>query len=234
MTFKCLPLLGLAALAACKAADKAPADSAAAGAKAAATPAAPPAPVVSEKLTNPDPAALAAASPAKYTVVFNTSKGVVEVAVDRSLAPLGADRLYYMADNGFFTGARFYRVVAGFMAQFGLSGVPAVDQAFDKFPLKDEPRKMSNEKGTLAFATAGPNTRTTQMFINLVDNGPMLDPQGFAPFGKVTVGMDVVEKLLSGYGESSNVQGMIMDKGNDYLRVHFAELDSIISASIKK
>ncbi|MEO7359925.1 MAG: peptidylprolyl isomerase [Gemmatimonadaceae bacterium] len=216
------------AVAACQGADKKPA---------AATDAVAPAPVarvIPATLTSPDPTALAAAAPNTFTVVFNTSKGDVEVAVDRSFAPLGADRLYYMANNGFFTGARFYRVVAGFMAQFGLSGIPEVDEAFDKFPLKDDPRKITNAKGTLAFATAGPNTRTTQMFINLEDNGPMLDPQGFAPVGTVTVGMDVVEKLLSGYGESSNVQGMIMSKGNEYLRTHFAELDSIVTASIKK
>lgn len=233
MTSKHIPGLGLFAVAAfalgaCAGGDKAPATKADTVAAAAAAPTLPVA------LTNPDPAALSAAAPDKFTVIFNTSKGDVEVAVDRALAPLGADRLYYMANNGFFTGARFYRVVAGFMAQFGLSGHPEIDEAFDKFPLKDEPRKMTNSKGTLAFATAGPNTRTTQMFINLEDNGPMLDNQGFAPVGKVAVGMDVVEKLLSGYGETSNVQGMIMAKGNDYLRTHFPELDSIVSASIKK
>ena len=230
MQTKLFLTLGVLALAACQGADKKPAEAA----DTASAAVAPPPPVVSEALTNPDPSALAAAAPNTFTVVFNTSKGDVEVAVDRSLAPLGADRLYYLANNGFFTGARFFRVVAGFMAQFGLSGIPEVDAAFDKHPLKDEPRKMSNEKGTLAFATSGPNTRTTQMFINLVDNGPLLDAQGFAPVGKVVVGMDVVENLLSGYGETSNVQGMIMVRGNEYLRTHFAELDSIVSASIKK
>lgn len=227
MTTKNFLILSLLAVGACKGGDT----KTAAPMPATATPAAPSGP--SQALTNPDPAALAAPAPANYTVVFTTSKGDVEVAVDRSLAPLGADRLHYMAANGFFTGARFFRVVPGFMAQFGLSGIPAVDAAFDEHPLKDDPRKISNTKGTLAFATSGPNTRTTQMFINLVDNSEMLDHQGFAPVGKVSVGMDVVEKLLSGYGETSNVQGMIMSKGNQYLSTHFPELDSIITARVK-
>lgn len=228
MTTKRILVLSLLALGACKGGDTKAAET-----SPAATPATAPA-GPSAALTKPDSAALSAPSPDKYTVVFTTSKGDVEVAVERALAPLGADRLYYMANNGFFTGARFFRVVPGFMAQFGLSGIPEVDAAFDKFPLKDDPRKMSNSKGTLAFATAGPNTRTTQMFINLVDNGPQLDHQGFAPVGKVAVGMDVVEKLLSGYGETSNVQDMIMSKGNQYLSTHFPELDSIVTAKVKQ
>lgn len=232
MTTKRILILSLLALGACKGGDSKTTAATPTPTPAAAAPAAAPA-APSAALTNPDPAALSAPSPATYTVVFTTSKGDVEVAVERALAPLGADRLYYMANNGFFTGARFFRVVPGFMAQFGLSGIPEVDAAFDKYPLKDDPRKISNSKGTLAFATSGPNTRTTQMFINLVDNGPMLDSQGFAPVGKVAVGMDVVEKLLSGYGETSNVQGMIMSKGNQYLSTHFPELDSIVTAKIK-
>ena len=196
--------------------------------------AAPAAPTPPAALTAPDPAALAAPAPKTFTVVFLTSEGEIEIAVDRSLAPRGADRLYYLASNGFFTGARFFRVVRGFMAQFGLSGIPAVDAAFETLSIKDEPRRMSNEKGTLAFAKSPePNSRSTQMFINLVDNGPMLDEQGFAPVGRVVRGMDVAEKLFSTYAEMSNQQGLIMSRGNPWLQTRYPELDSIVTATVK-
>lgn len=184
-------------------------------------------------LVAPDSFALAAVAPALFHVVFVTSKGEFEIAVDRSLSPHGVDRLHYLVQNGFFTGARFFRVVRGFAAQFGLSGIPAVDKAFDARPIKDDRRKISNTKGTLVFAAHGPNTRATQLFINTADNGRLLDAQGFAPMGRVVRGMDVVEQLESGYGETSNVQGRIMTRGNDYLRIAFPELDSIVRATMK-
>ncbi|MEP6781087.1 MAG: peptidylprolyl isomerase, partial [Gemmatimonadaceae bacterium] len=151
----------------------------------------------------------------------------------RSLSPHGADRLHYLVVNDFFTGARFFRVVRGFAAQFGLSGIPAVDKSFDIRPIPDDRRKITNAKGTLVFAAHGPNSRSTQLFINTVDNGQRLDAQGFAPVGRVVRGMDVVEQLESGYGETSNTQGRIMVRGNDYLRVAFPELDSIVRATVK-
>jgi len=227
-------LLGcLLAVAACQGTDKKPAapPNEAASTAASPTTAAPAAPSVA--LTSPDPAALAAAAPQTFNVVFVTSEGEIEVAVERSLAPHGADRFYYLASNGFFTGAHFFRVVRGFMAQFGLSGIPAVDAAFDTLAIKDDPRRISNEKGTLAFAMRGPGSRTTQMFINLVDNGPMLDGQGFAPIGRVVRGMDVAEKLFSTYAEMSNQQGLIMSRGNAWLQQRYPELDSIVTATVK-
>lgn len=228
MTTKHL-LLGLLVLAACKGSDSTPAAKAPAPAVAPA-PEVPPPPA----LTAPDPAALAAKSPDKYTVVFVTSKGEVEFEIERALAPLGADRFHYLVSNGFFSGSRFFRVVRGFVAQFGLSGRPAVDAAFDPLIFKDDPRKISNAKGTLVFANGGPNTRSTQMFINLVDNGPALDGQGFAPIGKVTRGMDVVDNLFSTYGEMiTQQQALISSRGNKWLMERYPELDSIVSATIK-
>ncbi|MBI3789903.1 MAG: peptidylprolyl isomerase [Gemmatimonadetes bacterium] len=195
------------------------------------------APAPAEALVNPDPNKLAAAAPDSFTIVFTTTKGDVEVLVQRRLAPRGADRLHYLVTNGFFSGARFYRVLPGFVAQFGLSGIPAVDAAFDKLTLDDDPVRAKNLKGTLVFATAGPNTRTTQLFINLADNA-QLDQMGFAPLGKVVRGMDAVEKFYAGYGEGAPMgagpdQMKLKAVGNDYLKAQFPELDSVVRATIK-
>ena len=222
-----LVLGALAALAACGGSDKP---------KGADTT---PSPTASPALTAPDPQQLAAAAPDSFAVVIATSKGEVEVMVYRAWAPKGADRFHYLAANGFFNGARFFRVLPGFVAQFGLSGNPVVNDVFDKFPLNDDLVKAKNEKGTLVFATAGPNTRTTQLFINLADNTKSLDAMGFAPFGRVVRGMDVVEKFYAGYGEGAPMgagpdQGRIKTDGNGYLRSAFPELDSIATAVVKK
>ena len=189
-------------------------------------------------LVAPDKLALSAAAPDSFTVVFATSQGAVEILVRRAWAPIGADRLHYLVSNGFFSGARFFRVLPGFVAQFGLSGIPVVDDAFDKLTLADDPVKTKNRKGTLVFATAGPNTRTTQLFINLADNA-QLDQMGFAPLGEVVRGLDLVEKLYAGYGEGAPMgagpdQGKLKSDGNAYLRERFAKLDSIASATIKR
>lgn len=228
-------LVPILALAACKGGDPKPADSAPPPPAAAPAPVAPPAPP-SEKLVNPDLKELTAKAPAKFNVVFVTSKGEVEFEIERQLAPIGVDRFYYLANNGFFNGSRFFRVVRGFVAQFGLSGIPAVDAAFEPLSMKDDPRKISNTKGTLVFAAGGsPDTRVTQMFINLADNGPMLDQQGFAPLGKVVRGMENVDQFFSSYGEMiSAQQGLIMSRGNTWLHSRYPELDSIVSTSIKK
>lgn len=225
MRTRLLPALALL-LAACGGGD---APKPAAGAPAVAAP--------SEALTAPDPNKLLVAGPDSFTIVFATSKGDVEVTVNRKLAPRGADRLHYLVTNGFFSGARFFRVLPGFVAQFGLSGIPAVDAAFDKLTLEDDPVKAKNEKGTLVFATAGPNTRTTQLFINLADNA-QLDQMGFAPLGRVTKGLDVVEKFYAGYGEGAPMgagpdQMRLKAQGNEYLQSQFPELDFIKSATIK-
>ncbi len=189
-------------------------------------------------LTAPAPAALAATAPDSFTILLATSRGEVEIVVRRAWAPKGADRLHYLVANGFFSGARFFRVLPGFVAQFGLSGVPAVDAAFDKLTLEDDPVKAKNAKGTIVFATGGPNTRTTQLFINYADNA-QLDQMGFAPLGQVTRGMDVLEKLHADYGEGAPMgggpdQGKIKGDGNAYLRAQFPKLDSIVSATIRK
>lgn len=202
------------------------------------TPAAGSAAAASAALTAPDPALLAAAAPDSFTIVLATSRGEVEILVHRGWAPKGADRLHYLVANGFFTGARFFRVLPGFVAQFGLSGIPAVDAAFDKLTLEDDAVKAKNTKGTIVFATGGPNTRTTQLFINYADNA-QLDQMGFAPIGQVTRGMEVVERFHADYGEGAPMgggpdQGKIKGDGNAYLRAQFPKLDSIVSATIRK
>lgn len=195
------------------------------------------APAASAALLTPDPAALSAAAPDSFAVVVMTSEGEFEIRVRRAWAPLGADRLHYLAQHGFFPGARFFRVLPGFIAQVGLSGVPAVDEAFDRQAFTDDPVRTGNRRGTVVFATAGPNTRTTQLFVNLADNA-QLDGMGFAPVGEVVRGMEVVERLHAGYGEGAPYgpgpdQGRIMKEGNRYLRSAFPELDSIASVALR-
>ena len=141
-----------------------------------------------------DPSKLTAQAPDTFKAVFNTTKGNFTVEVTRSLAPNGADRFYNLAKSGFFTDIAFFRVIPGFMCQFGIHGDPAVAAKWRDANIPDDPVKGSNTRGAITFATAGPNTRTTQLFINFGDNTG-LDAQGFAPFGKVVSGMDVVDKI---------------------------------------
>jgi peptidyl-prolyl cis-trans isomerase A (cyclophilin A) len=176
------------------------------------------------------PATLKAKAPAVFEVKFTTTKGDFIVQVNRAWAPIGADRFYNLVKHGFFTGAPFFRVVPGFIIQFGLTGDPAVNRAWQNANIKDDPVTQSNKPGTITFATAGPNTRTTQLFINF-GNNTGLDGQGFAPFGQVTSGMDVVESLYSGYGEQPN-QGLITSQGKAYIEKSFPKIDSIKSATL--
>jgi peptidyl-prolyl cis-trans isomerase A (cyclophilin A) len=181
------------------------------------------------------PAALHAKAPATFDVSFTTTKGTFVVTVHRAWAPRGADRFYNLVKAGFFNGDEFFRVVKGFVVQFGISGYPQVSSAWQNANIPDDPVKTSNKPGTITFADAGPNTRTTQLFINLADNGPNLDGQGFAPFGKVTKGLAVVQKLYGGYGEApSNAQPQIASQGNAFLKKRFPKLDSIIRARLVK
>lgn len=181
------------------------------------------------------PAALHAKAPATYGVSFKTTKGTFVVTVHRAWAPRGADRFYNLVKGRFFDGDEFFRVVQGFVVQFGLSGYPAVSSAWQNATIKDDPVKASNTPGTITFADAGQNTRTTQVFINLGNNASNLDGQGFAPFGKVTKGMSVVRKLFAGYGEQvTNLQGQIATQGNAFLKKRFPKLDAVISARIVK
>ena len=176
------------------------------------------------------PATLTAKAPETYQVKFATTKGDITIQVNRAWAPIGADRFYNLVKHGFYNGAAFFRIVPGFIVQFGLSGDPAVNGAWKNANIKDDPVTQSNRPGTLTFATAGPNTRTTQLFINFGNNGP-LDGQGFAPFGQVTSGMDVVQKLYSGYGERPD-QGAITNEGKAYLDKNFPNIDRIETATI--
>jgi peptidyl-prolyl cis-trans isomerase A (cyclophilin A) len=176
------------------------------------------------------PASLTAKAPDVYEVKFATTKGDFVVQVTRSWAPIGADRFYNLVKHGFYNDAAFFRIVPGFIVQFGLGPDPAVNRAWKNANIKDDPVTQSNRPGTLTFATAGPNTRTTQLFINLGNNGG-LDGQGFAPFGQVTSGMDVVQKLYSGYGERPD-QGSITSEGKAYLDKNFPQIDRIQTATI--
>jgi len=177
-----------------------------------------------------DPAKLTATAPDTFKAQFVTTKGKFTVEVTRSLAPGGADRFYNLVRSGFFTDIAFFRVVPGFMCQFGIHGDPGVAAKWRDANITDDAVKGSNTRGTITFATAGPNTRTTQLFINFADN-PNLDGQGFAPFGKVIEGMDVVDKINSEYGETPD-QGRIQGEGNAYLKKEFPRLDYIKSATI--
>jgi peptidyl-prolyl cis-trans isomerase A (cyclophilin A) len=178
-----------------------------------------------------DPAKLRERAPDTYVVNFETTKGTVKVQVERSAAPQGADRFYNLVKNGFYDGTRFFRIVPNFVVQFGLSGDPAVNTKWEDARIKDDPVTRTNRKGALTFATAGPNTRTTQVFINLRANA-FLDDQGFAPFGQVVEGMEVIEGLYAGYGEAPD-QGMIRTQGNAYLTKRFPNLDYIKKATVE-
>jgi len=170
-------------------------------------------------------------APDSFRVRFETSRGPFVVQVTRALSPNGADRFYQLVQSGFFDENRFFRVVPGFVAQFGLNDKPKINDAWDAKPIADEPVKETNARGTIVFATAGPNTRAHQTFINLVDNG-RLDAMGFAPFGRVVEGMAVVDSLYSGYGETPD-QGMIQSLGNSYLKRNFPNLDYVKTARVE-
>ncbi|TAL05064.1 MAG: peptidylprolyl isomerase [Verrucomicrobia bacterium] len=183
-----------------------------------------------------DPAKLTEKSPESFKAQFETTKGKFTIEVTRSLSPNGADRFYNLIRSGYFKDVAFFRVIPGFMCQFGIHGDPKVSAAWRAATISDDPVKASNARGAITFATAGPNTRTTQLFINFGDNAG-LDGQGFSSFGKVTEGMDVVDKINGEYGEGAPRgrgpdQGRIQTEGNVYLKKDFPNLDYIKSASI--
>lgn len=182
-------------------------------------------------LANPGHPKMNEKAPASFKVDFATSAGNFVIEVTRDLAPNGADRFYNLVNNGFFDGQRFFRVVPGFVVQFGIHGDPAISAAWRDAKIPDDPVAGTNARGTITFATAGPNTRTTQLFINYRDNG-RLDGMGFSPFGKIIEGMDVVDKINSEYGEQPS-QGKIQAEGNAYLEDKFPKLDYIEHARIK-
>ena len=184
------------------------------------------------------PAALHAQAPAVYGVEFTTTKGTFVVTVHRSWAPRGADRFYNLVRAGFYSGDEFFRVVKGFVVQFGISGYPADGSADIEVanPGSGIPAMTSVPPffpWPCVCADAGPSTRTTQVFINLGNNAANLDGQGFAPFGKVTSGMAVVQKLYGGYGEAvTQLQGEIATQGNAFLKKRFPRLDSVLRARV--
>lgn len=183
-----------------------------------------------------NPAALTEQAPAAYKVRFDTSKGAFTIQVNRAWAPRGADRFYNLVKHGFYDDVRFFRVISGFMVQFGISGDPKISARWRQANISDDPVRASNTRGTISFATAGPNTRTTQVFINFGDNSN-LDGMGFAPFGRVVSGMKVVDSINAEYGEGAPRgrgpdQGRLQTEGNAYLKKGFPRMDYVKKASI--
>jgi peptidyl-prolyl cis-trans isomerase A (cyclophilin A) len=182
------------------------------------------------------PALLTAKAPDTYQVRFTTTKGDFVISVTRAWAPQGADRFYNLVRHHFYDNTSFFRVLKGFVVQWGISAYPPVSAAWSHAPIKDDPVVQSNLRGYITYAMGGPNTRTTQVFINLVDN-KRLDGMGFSAFGQVTEGMDVVESLYAAYGEGApDGQGPEQDKiekvGKSYLDKGFDKLDSIKTATL--
>ena len=176
------------------------------------------------------PEALTEQAPATFSAAFDTSEGRFVVEVHREWAPRGADRFYNLVKSGFFNDVRFFRVIGGQLAQFGMHGDPAVQEAWRNATIEDDPVRRGNTRGSVSFATRGPNSRTTQLFINLRDNGAY-DRLGFAPFGEVVSGMDVVDRLYSEYEERPE-QPLIDEEGNAYLKREFPNLDYIQKAAL--
>jgi peptidyl-prolyl cis-trans isomerase A (cyclophilin A) len=182
------------------------------------------------------PSQATATAPERFRVRFETTEGPFVIEVRREWAPSGADRFYNLVKLGYYDGVTFFRVIDDFMAQFGIHGDPEVSAAWRYAAIPDDPVTQSNKRGMVTFATSGPDTRTTQLFINYKDNSN-LDPMGFAPFGRVVEGMDAVDRLYSGYGEgaprgSGPDQGRAHNEGNEYLRRDFPQLDHIKTARI--
>lgn len=188
-------------------------------------------------LLDPAGAEMTAQAPAIYRVSFETSRGEFVVEANRSWAPNGADRFFNLVRHGFYDGASFFRVVSGFIVQFGIPADPGLSSIWSGQTIADDPVRESNRRGSLSFASRGSNTRTTQLFVNLADN-ERLDRQGFAPFARVVEGMEVVvDSLYSGYGDSSGFspgpdQTRIEAEGNEYLQREFPRLDMIRTARV--
>lgn len=198
-----------------------------------------PATALAQKPSLKNPASLNEKAPATYKARFDTSAGVFVIQVNRDWAPLGADRFYNLVKNGFYDDARFFRAISGFMVQFGIHADPAVSAAWRNARIGVDPVKESNKPMYITYAMgASPDTRTTQVFINFGNNA-QLDKMGFAPFGQVIEGQDVVNKIFTGYGEGAPrgkgpEQGRIQAEGNAYLNKDFPKLDFIKKATIEK
>ncbi len=179
-----------------------------------------------------DPSTLTAKAPQLFTATFKTTAGTFVVEVHRTWSPHGADRFYNLVKNGFYDGQKVFRVVPHFVVQFGISPYPEVSQAWETADIPDDPvGKLHNRRGTVDFASAGPDTRTTQIFVNTADN-LQLDAAGFTPIGEVTSGMGAVDKLYSGYGDApTQEQAQMAAEGNAYLEKQWPKLDAIESAT---
>ncbi len=184
-----------------------------------------------EKLMRPD--SLKEKAPAEFKVRFETTKGDFVVQVHRDWSPNGVDRLYNLVKNGYYDQVKFFRVVPNFVVQFGIHGDPSIARVWSEANIPDDPVKQSNLRGYVTYAkSARPNSRSTQLFINLKDNSS-LDQQGFSPIGKVVEGMEVVDRLHSGYGEKiTGLQGRIVQEGNAFLEKEYPQLDGIKRATI--
>jgi len=182
-------------------------------------------------IVKPDAPEFKAKAPDKFKARFTTSQGNFTISVERANAPIGADRFYALVKSGFFDDARFFRVVEHFVVQFGIPADPEESKLWKDANLADDAVNDTNTRGKVTFATAGPGTRTTQLFISYANKNARLDRMGFAPIGTVTEGMDVVDKFYSGYGEEPN-QKLIESKGNPYLEAEFPKLDYIKKAEI--
>jgi peptidyl-prolyl cis-trans isomerase A (cyclophilin A) len=185
-----------------------------------------------------NPSGLREQAPATYKARFDTTKGVFVIEVTRAWAPKGADRFYNLVKNGFYDNARFFRVIPGFMVQFGINGDPGIMGRWRGAQIGDDPVTQSNKRGMITFAMAGPNTRTSQVFINFNDNS-QLDQSGFAPFGRVVSGMNVVDAINAEYGEGAPRgrgpdQSRLQNEGNTYLAKDFPRLDYIKKATIER
>ena len=188
-------------------------------------------------LYSPSPELLATQAPDSFVVEVLTSEGPFVVKMRRHWSPLGVDRAYHLMDNDYYAGARIYRVVDGFVAQWGFSGNPLLDSIWREHPLDDEPAVASNVRGTMSFARAGPRTRSHQLFINLVDN-VRLDAlassgvEGYPPIGEIESGLEVIDGFYSAYADRLPSQDSIRLQGNAYLRREYPQLDSIISTRV--
>jgi peptidyl-prolyl cis-trans isomerase A (cyclophilin A) len=221
----CVSVIALTGAAACQPKADAP------------PPAAPPAESQAIDFRDPTSPGFGAQAPDSFRVRVATTKGDFVIAVQRAWAPLGADRFYNLVRSGYYDGVRFFRVLPGFMAQFGIHGDTTVTNAWRERRIADDPVRRTNLRGMVTFATAGPGTRTTQIFINYGSND-RLDGMGFAPFGQVVEGMDVVDKLYGGYGEGAPAgrgpeQYRMHIEGEKYLARQFPRLDKINKATIE-
>lgn len=189
-------------------------------------------------LLHPDAPEMNRRAPDRFHVRLDTTKGVILLEVRRDWAPRGADRFYNLARAGYYDDTRFFRVIAGRWAQFGINGDPRVSTLWRTRTIPDDPPRESNVRGTVAFAFAEPNGRTTQVFINLADNSATHDREPFVPFGRVVEGMEVADALYAGYGEAagsgirSGRQGPLFQEGNAYLDREFPHLDRIVRAEV--